>query len=233
MAQTRRVDYSSWLASAHDPVPRVLPRGHGDKCYVTERRAWMPQLLCVPSVERLPSPFTFAMDRLRRLLSLSDGGLRQETTTQGQFPARTETILDKKSRDAQVMGHFIPFVLRHLGISSYIHNQHSSSLCAPISHLFQGLIRSKRSSRRSQSASPTVHDSVTGQVPMPARRSSTVEVRSIRDLLLQATASPNPIGFLCGSSEEVPTVVNSIDKVRGSSMLRQRIYAEHFVVAFM
>jgi hypothetical protein len=68
---------------------------------------------------------------------------------------------------------------------------------------------------------------------MPGRRSSTVEVRSIRDLLLQATASPNPIGFMCGSPEEVPTVVNSIDKVRGPYMLRQRIYAEHFAVAFI
>jgi hypothetical protein len=139
----------------------------------------------------------------------------------------------KNSRDGQVVGRLIRIVLCHLGVSSFIQIQPSSSLCAPISHRFRGLIHSNRPPRRSQSASPTVHDSATGQVPMPARRSSTVEVRSIRDLLIQATASPNPVGFMCGSPEEVPTVVNSIDKVRASFMLRLRIYAEHFAVAFM
>jgi hypothetical protein len=210
MAQTQKADYSC-LASAHDSVRRILPRGHDDKCYVTERR------------ERLPSPFTFAMDRLRRLLGLFDGGLRQETSSQGQPPATTETTVDKNSRDAQVVGQLIPFVLRHLGVSSYIHTQHPSSLCVPVSHRFRGLIRSNRPSRRSQSASPTLHDSASGQATMPTRRSSTGAVSSIRDLLLQATVSPNPIGFICGSPEEAPTMVNSIDEVRGPSMLRQRI----------
>jgi hypothetical protein len=45
---------------------------------ITSQNASLDASTCAPSVERLPSPFTFAMDRLRRLLGLFGGGLRQE-----------------------------------------------------------------------------------------------------------------------------------------------------------
>jgi hypothetical protein len=68
------------------------------------------------AVERCRPPFTFAMDRLRRLLGFLGGGLRQETSTQRHHPATTETTVVKNSGDA-----LVPLIFRHLGVSSYIH----------------------------------------------------------------------------------------------------------------
>jgi hypothetical protein len=84
----------------------------------------------------------------------------------------------------------------------------------------------------SQSVSPAFHGSTTGRTPNPARRFSKV-ANSIREVILRATRSPDPVKVLCASSsKEVPVMVNAIDEVRGSCMLRQCIYAERFAVAF-